>query len=392
MENHSEVLDKELRQKCVHDLYLLGMSLTSIGESLGSPGTISNDYRLISQEEKEGRPKNERDVFRAQFLALKEFSSGRSDTYRNTMYKALRHHLSIDSLLLQLQGVAHTMNILSTPKLSPEARSWYDMFARKIFERKLRTVSEELIFEAYLEAIKEDADLLPDTRDGLFKAITGWFVASQRGNIMPIALSDDFLKDARVILESLSVRERDVLKMRFGLGMNRRTFEEIGQQFGVTRERVRQIEDKALRKLRHPNRNKKLLSYFQSSADISQALHTLRCETEELKRQRQEFENEKEAVARAIATKEMIERASSESILDMPFKEFGLSTRVRTCLNFIGISNIRALLEKSRDELMDLRNFGRGCLQEVEGKLALYGFQLRQEESGKTYSTGDHTM
>ena len=65
------------------------------------------------------------------------------------------------------------------------------------------------------------------------------------------------------ILEQLSERERRVLEMRFGLndGMSR-TLEEVGQEFGVTRERIRQIEAKALRKLRHPIRSRKLRDYL----------------------------------------------------------------------------------------------------------------------------------
>ena len=65
------------------------------------------------------------------------------------------------------------------------------------------------------------------------------------------------------ILRSLSAREREVLEMRFGLKDGRgRTLEEVGQEFGVTRERIRQIEAKALRKLRHPIRSKKLRDYL----------------------------------------------------------------------------------------------------------------------------------
>jgi RNA polymerase primary sigma factor len=67
----------------------------------------------------------------------------------------------------------------------------------------------------------------------------------------------------RDILDSLTDRERDVLMLRFGLvDGESRTLEEVGQQFGVTRERIRQIESKALRKLRHPTRSRKLRDYL----------------------------------------------------------------------------------------------------------------------------------
>jgi RNA polymerase primary sigma factor len=66
------------------------------------------------------------------------------------------------------------------------------------------------------------------------------------------------------VLESLTEREKKVLRLRFGIGDGRdHTLEEVGQQFEVTRERIRQIEAKALRKLRHPTRSKKLKSFVE---------------------------------------------------------------------------------------------------------------------------------
>ncbi len=66
------------------------------------------------------------------------------------------------------------------------------------------------------------------------------------------------------VLDSLTGRERRVLQLRFGLEDGRaRTLEEVGKEFNVTRERIRQIEAKALRKLRHPSRSRKLKDYLE---------------------------------------------------------------------------------------------------------------------------------
>ncbi|MEQ9667301.1 RNA polymerase sigma factor RpoD [Coleofasciculus sp. G2-EDA-02] len=71
-------------------------------------------------------------------------------------------------------------------------------------------------------------------------------------------------EDLESVLDTLSARERDVLRLRYGLDDGRmKTLEEIGQIFNVTRERIRQIEAKALRKLRHPNRNSILKEYIR---------------------------------------------------------------------------------------------------------------------------------
>jgi RNA polymerase primary sigma factor len=70
------------------------------------------------------------------------------------------------------------------------------------------------------------------------------------------------------VLEGLTAREAKVLRMRFGIDMNTdHTLEEVGKQFDVTRERIRQIEAKALRKLRHPSRSEHLRSFLDEWLD-----------------------------------------------------------------------------------------------------------------------------
>jgi RNA polymerase primary sigma factor len=92
----------------------------------------------------------------------------------------------------------------------------------------------------------------------------GDFIEDRDTEAPVAAVTHELLReDITDVLNTLSHRERDVLKLRFGLEDGRqRTLEEVGQQFGVTRERIRQIEAKALRKLRHPNRNKRLREYI----------------------------------------------------------------------------------------------------------------------------------
>jgi RNA polymerase primary sigma factor len=87
-----------------------------------------------------------------------------------------------------------------------------------------------------------------------------------RGALAPAeAASHQLLKEqVESVLDSLTGRERRVLQLRFGLEDGRaRTLEEVGKEFNVTRERIRQIEAKALRKLRHPSRSRKLKDYLE---------------------------------------------------------------------------------------------------------------------------------
>ena len=92
----------------------------------------------------------------------------------------------------------------------------------------------------------------------------GDFIADDNA-LQPLdsAIHSNLKETCTRILSSLTPREERVLRMRFGIGMNTdHTLEEVGQQFNVTRERIRQIEAKALRKLKHPSRSRKLRSFL----------------------------------------------------------------------------------------------------------------------------------
>ncbi|MBM3893166.1 RNA polymerase sigma factor RpoD [Candidatus Dependentiae bacterium] len=81
-------------------------------------------------------------------------------------------------------------------------------------------------------------------------------------------INEDLKEKVREVLKTLTPREEKVLKMRFGIDVaSEHTLEEVGKDFSVTRERIRQIEVKALRKLRHPSRSKKLTSFIEKDVD-----------------------------------------------------------------------------------------------------------------------------
>ena len=92
----------------------------------------------------------------------------------------------------------------------------------------------------------------------------GDFIKDERSLSPEEFATNEMLKDEiSQVLETLTEREEKVVRLRFGLEDGKpRTLEEVGQMFGVTRERIRQIEAKALRKLRHPSRSRKLRDYI----------------------------------------------------------------------------------------------------------------------------------
>lgn len=145
-----------------------------------------------------------------------------------------------------------------------------------------RRLMQELGREPTAEEIAEEAEIEPDRVREIFKiaqevtsleapvgedqeSFLGDFIPDE-SQLSPVdAASKQLLKDhLDEVLSTLSDREARVLKLRFGLEGNKQmTLEEVGKVFGVTRERIRQIEAKALRKLKHPSRRKKLQDYLE---------------------------------------------------------------------------------------------------------------------------------
>ncbi len=100
-------------------------------------------------------------------------------------------------------------------------------------------------------------DFIPDTSvDSLIDSVAK---EEERGDAPKESLDEALV----AALACLSKRDVEVLRMRLGIGMRRHTLEEIGKQFDLTRERIRQIQVKALRKLRHPSRSEALRYFYE---------------------------------------------------------------------------------------------------------------------------------
>ena len=90
-------------------------------------------------------------------------------------------------------------------------------------------------------------------------------MAREADDLLDAAIQANLRETTTRVLASLTPREERILRMRFGIGTNTdHTLEEVGHQFSVTRERIRQIEAKALRKLKHPSRSRRLRSFLDT--------------------------------------------------------------------------------------------------------------------------------
>ncbi len=124
--------------------------------------------------------------------------------------------------------------------------------------------------EQILEVAKEPVSLETPIGDDEDSQLGDFVEDENAENPLDSSINEALREATLEVLDNLTPREEKVLRMRFGIGMNTdHTLEEVGKQFGVTRERIRQIEAKALRKLRHPSRSQKLKTFADSPESTS---------------------------------------------------------------------------------------------------------------------------
>jgi len=127
--------------------------------------------------------------------------------------------------------------------------------------------------EQILEVAKEPVSLDTPIGDDEDSQLSDFVEDAKAENPLDISINKALQEATLGVLDNLTSREEKVLRMRFGIGMNTdHTLEEVGKQFGVTRERIRQIEAKALRKLRHPSRAEKLKTFADTPPEDLEAL------------------------------------------------------------------------------------------------------------------------
>lgn len=171
------------------------------------------------------------------------------------------------------RAIADQARTIRIPVHMVETINKLKKITRKLAQDKSRKPTEEEIAEAMEISVSKLRDIVKVAQEPISletpigkeeDSKLGDFIEDREGETPASNVTQELLKeDITEVMAGLSARERDVLRLRFGLDDGRqRTLEEVGQLFGVTRERIRQIEAKALRKLRHPNRSRRLREYI----------------------------------------------------------------------------------------------------------------------------------
>jgi len=171
------------------------------------------------------------------------------------------------------RAIADQARTIRIPVHMVETINKLKKITRKLAQDKGRKPTEEEIAEAMEVTVAKLREIVKVAQEPISletpigkeeDSRLGDFIEDREAETPASSVTQELLREDIIeVMAGLSPRERDVLRLRFGLDDGRqRTLEEVGQLFGVTRERIRQIEAKALRKLRHPNRSRRLREYI----------------------------------------------------------------------------------------------------------------------------------
>lgn len=237
--------------------------------------------------------------------------------------------------------------------------SWFDS------ERRLKRFFMPMLYDKLKEAYNGDKrvnlkKIYDHIGEEIFTKLREGLELATNSEVVEYAKSlEDEKKNrlgekTREVLNSLTPREEKVLKMRFGIGEGEDySLEKVGRDFNVTRERIRQIEAKGIRKLRHPSRSRKFKSflYMNNGCEDSSKYSSVKDSYQE-------------------------NGLKNEIILDMPISDFELGVRSQNCMKNMGIITLRDLVQKTERDLLRTMNFGTKSLREVNDFLEKRGLHL----------------
>lgn len=196
-------------------------------------------------------------------------------------------------------------------------------------------------------------------------------------------LDADQLDGLNYAVGSLTEREQRVLSLYY---KDESTLEKVGKSEGVTRERIRQVLAKSLRKLRHPSRLKYIQrGYKIISGELEQQISDRYSDA--LKHYESAYIEKIAELQKKIADADKIldrtNTKEAEDFIDsimIPIEDMDMSTRSYHCLSRAGVKNIGQVCGMTYDELCHVRNLGRKSVDEIISKLNMHGFKLKDGE------------
>lgn len=377
--------DKLRRQRLplVKELFALGFTYKKIASSVGcSVSTVTKDLLLLGREKFKNRLIKRQTVFQSA-LRLRAGIGAKDIKPNDRLAEILKTHLKEDEILAFISGIILTMEQLNRPAFKPEQENYYNLMAAIFGSPKPIEANPYQVWQQYLQEIAQSKIATPKSHFKLRQELIDIIIPACRELIKPIWPNNLPAKIEEQI-NTLRENEQEVIRLRFGLGAQRLTLEQVAQKKGVTQQRVRQIEAKALRKLRHPSRSNELRPFILPISEIRKELDKLL----------EEWKKAKEGMvalrlSQVISTDEIgnsinilpqLPVLNSESALFKLFlrkiDDLELSTRTYNALKGTGIYNVGQLVQLTEKEILRLKNFGYKSLNEIKFTLE-YGLTLK---------------
>jgi len=176
-----------------------------------------------------------------------------------------------------------------------------------------------------------------------------------RDDLLPLRSEDIHIIESSIC--NLNAKEQNVVRMRFALGFEYHTLREVGKEIGVTQERVRQIEAKALRTLKHPKNIRPMKNFFRSTFenDLERSKEVISKLTEENDSLKAKLAKQKKLLKEGLHALESIDSSDYEynpSDLEILIDDIEISVRAHNCLKRAGIKTIRDLVQKKEQEML----------------------------------------
>jgi hypothetical protein len=355
--------EKEIRQPIIAHLYELGIATTQISDWLRITHlTLREDLRELQLPKRPKRTNKEVYV-----ICLKEFTNSYVDQTtkpEDPINIFLADYLGISQITTSFPILNLLLTGLAMPGNEPSDSCYIDLLFDIFGDEKIQDNPIIILFHKYLTSLSlTEAKYFPDNPYGLtqsFMLFTAYFFRSSIGPIWPANASDLFDE----IFETLLPNEKLVIEQRYGIGTPKQTLRDIALQLDVTKERIRQIQFKALQKLRHPSRRNKLLKLWE--------LKTVYIPPKVSDPEMLAAEN-----LAASTIEEEPEVIEAKDKLSIKLADLDISVRSFNCLvNNSKIITIGDLITRTERDLLKIQNFGRKSLRELEDILDDMGLHL----------------
>lgn len=347
---------------------VIGLSTSKIASCTNiTQATVANELTSLGGKKSFPDRPTRKDIFPTalqHYLQLRPYAS--SNENASAKLKALYIHLGVEAIENFAQGVTAT----TTQLLTPQVNDGKLQLLRAVFGSFTPQVRA---LEDYWDDLLEKRIPTPQTEKSLRADLVNSLVEPHREQVLP-KIADDDAVVAKALL-TLTPREEKVINLRFGPeGTATKTLEEVGEQFAVTRERIREIESKALRKLRRPERAKILKKLLKPYAEtIQEAVQEAIRQTEQQAGAQQVIQI---ADANNPVQKLIVSSAVDKELLAKRIDELEISVRSYNCLKDAAVQTVLDLVQRTEREMLAQRAFGKKTLYELKAILADGGLQF----------------